>query len=87
MFDCAEASACLSFTIGCFVVREDSSSRNSPTTGRSKKRIAINSGFLWVRFPGGRQEKKCKKGIRIYFENKTKVKNTPKLAFYVYFIL
>lgn len=35
---------------------------------------------------GDKKEKKCKKGIRIYFANKTKVKNTPKLAFYVYFI-
>lgn len=44
MFDCAEASACFSFMIGCFVVREDSSSRNSPMTGRNQKRIAIYPG-------------------------------------------
>jgi hypothetical protein len=42
---------------------------------------------FWVRISGGRQEKKeDKKVLRIYFENKTKVKNAPKIAIKVHFI-
>lgn len=72
MFDCAEASACFCFTIkqGCSVVREDSSSRNSPTTGRSN-RIACNPHSSGSDSLVGdkKERKKFKKGIGIYFAN------------------
>lgn len=55
----AEASACFSFTKRLPAVREDSSSRNSPTTGRSDP-DCLQSSLLWVRFPGGRQKKTLK---------------------------
>ena len=67
MFDCGSVRV---FVYRLFAVREDSGSRNFALVGRDDE-ISSSGSDSQV---GDKEEKKCKKGIRIYFANKTKVK-------------